>query len=603
MPLTTVRYKMKLLPALGTALTKTDEYLRDRIETLEKSSGSRDWSRFRNFWPPTTMKALREEKLIFFMGAGTSAAAGLPTWRKLLEERFGIPTEFLHDENLKNDNLTLGEIASRLIGREQLQSILRAAYDKSSDLPTAVHFCLAALELPVYITTNYDTLFEKAWRKTHGKDISIICNASDAKKYAADSYKLFKIHGSAGRVDELLVLTRSEYRRHYRVNSAIFDEIRTLIQTRPTVFTGFSHTDPEIGRLIDDVIFHYEQRASGKLDPSPDLFNIQFENDYVTTERFAAKGMVSLNVRLVTRPDVDPRTGGVCESIAELVDATYSRMDDVTSVDDELGILLDPIRKDLDRAIDQLKKVVAEIATALKRNPFDMGAIAAKLDSIDRSAALATQGLYLVDSVGDLIDWRYDLLDGLAREEEIRRTLKNNFRTRPYFQASKSFRRPFVSDFFKSVFNEHATFAICVPITENDNFMGLLFSACQIGQWDTPIKAIDDVRRTKYALGAYILDNQGMVAAPPNKEFLAKISPLCTSEPDSVRIGFNYTELKILSRKDRIVSRLAENIVPVQNDDDVFSLDKELEIYARIANVGDLGWRCAVTRTIRFTTA
>jgi hypothetical protein len=133
--------------------------------------------------------------------------------------------------------------------------------------------------------------------------------------------------------------------------------------------------------------------------------------------------------------------------------------------------------------------------------------------------------------------------------------------------------------------------------------MGLLFSACQIGQWDTPIKAIDDVRRTKDALGAYILDNQGMVAAPPNKEFLAKISPLCTSEPDSVRIGFNYTELKILSRKDRIVSRLAENIVPVQNDDDVFSLDKELEIYARIANVGDLGWCCAVTRTIRFTTA
>ncbi len=600
MPLTIVRYQRKLAPALETTLRVTDDYVRRRVEELEKSSGSQTWSRFRNFWPPTTIQALREERLIFFMGAGTSAAAGLPTWRRLLEERFGIPTEFLHDENLKNDNLTLGEIASRLIGREQLQSILRSAYDRATDLPTAIHFCLAALELPIYITTNYDTLFEKAWKKTHGGEIDVICNASDAKRFAASPHKLFKIHGSAGRPDELLVLTRSEYRRHYRVNAAIFDEIRSVIQANPTVFTGFSHTDPEIGRLIDDVIFHYEQTSAGTRGPSPDMFNIQFENDYVTNERFAAKGMVSLNVRLVTVPDVDPRTGGVCESIAELVDAMASRMDEITSLNSELDTLVDPIRTDLERAIDELKKPMAAIAKALATKP-DKVAIAAALDSIDRTVALARQGLYLVDSVGDLIGRRYDQLDEPKRDEIIARELKNNFGTRPYFQASKSFRRPFVSDFFKSVFNENATFAICVPITSNDNFLGLLFSACQIGQWATPVDAINRVRSAKDALGVYILDNQGMVAAPPNKEFDAKVSPLLVTEPEAVRVGYNYTEIKILSRKDRIVSRLAENIVPVQNDDDVFPLDKELEIYARIANVGDLGWRCAVTRTIRFT--
>src|SRR5205823_2363806 len=236
MSLNIARMKQKLFPALDTKDRKTEDYLKKRVEEIVKvplSTDTQTWSRFRNFWPPTIVNGLRQQRLIFFMGAGTSAAAGPQTWRQLLEERFGIPEEFLHDENLKNDNLTLGEIASRLIGREQLQSLLRSAYDRASDLPTAIHYCLAALELPTYITTNYDTLFEKAWKKTHGKDIDVVCNASDLRRYSGSPNKLFKIHGSAGRADELLVLTRSEYRRHYRVNSAIFDEIRTLIQSTP----------------------------------------------------------------------------------------------------------------------------------------------------------------------------------------------------------------------------------------------------------------------------------------------------------------------------------------------------------------------------------
>jgi hypothetical protein len=112
------------------------------------------WSRYKSFWPPTIIKALRDRKLIFFMGAGTSAAAKLPAWRDMLELRFGVPAPFLADENLKNDNLTLGEIASRLIGREQLQSNLRSIYGDRTILPTVIHYGLAALELPIYLTTK-----------------------------------------------------------------------------------------------------------------------------------------------------------------------------------------------------------------------------------------------------------------------------------------------------------------------------------------------------------------------------------------------------------------------------------------------------------------
>src|SRR5436190_2222211 len=233
-------FKQRLLPALKTKSPSGDLYLKQQLEEMEKAPVNiQTWSRYRNFWPPTILKALSNKRLIFFMGAGTSAASDLPTWRTLLEERLGLPAEFLADENLKGDNLTLGEITSRLVGREVLQSLLRSYSGDETVRPTGIHYCLATLHLPHYVTTNYDTLFEKAWNEIHGEEIPVICNSSDLKKYAQAEHKLYKIHGSVRRRDEMLVLTRSEYRRHYRSNSAVFDEIKRLIQEHPTVFTGF----------------------------------------------------------------------------------------------------------------------------------------------------------------------------------------------------------------------------------------------------------------------------------------------------------------------------------------------------------------------------
>lgn len=593
---------VKLKQDFKTADERIDKYLHQRIKEIidghEAQTRHRDWAQYGNFWPPTVINALRENRLIFFMGAGISAAAGLPTWRELLEQRFGIPTEFLRDENLKNDNLTLGEIASRLIGREQLQDILRNSYNRPGALPTTTHFCLASLELPVYITTNYDTLFEDAWEKINVSQLKVVCNADDAARYKDAGHRLFKIHGSSKRTDEMLILTRSEYRRHYRINDSVFEEIRDLIQKHPTVFTGFSHTDPEVGRLIDDIIFEYEHNRLGNAT-NLEIYNMQFEKDYVTTERFAAKGMVSLNVRLVTEPDVDPRTGGLAESIIELVDATDAKMNEKTSVENEINELSHCISIDLESAISELDRFDQELFEPMRDKRYQ-NAIPAILERFDLIKCLATQGLYLLDSTGYILGRRTEHLATAKRDEIISSKLMNSFGDRPYFQMSKSFRQPFVSSLFESKFNRNATFAICKPIVENGRFLGVLFSACQVGQWKKPVDAIEKIRKGNEQLGVYIMDSQGMVVAPPNGEFGLRLSPLMQEEAEEWRTGYDYTSLKILSKKDRIINRLSENIVPVKNDDDILPLDKDIEIYARIEKLGELGWRCAVSRTIRF---
>ena len=70
---------------------------------------------------------------------------------------------------------------------------------------------------------------------------------------------------------------------------------------KAVVFCGFSHSDPEISRLIDDVIYAAENPSKttiktpqlcgsslGKFGPA--FYNMQFENNYATNERFAARG-------------------------------------------------------------------------------------------------------------------------------------------------------------------------------------------------------------------------------------------------------------------------------------------------------------------------
>ena len=601
---------MKIKTRIDAVLDLTDpthRYLQERVKELATSQGvSGQWSRYRNFWPPAILEALRENRLVAFTGAGISIASKLPSWRDLLEIHLGVPSEFLADDYLKSDNLTLGEISARLLGREQLQYSLRSIYNSSGASPTLIHFALAALELPVYITTNYDDLFERAWKLIYKVDIPTICNASDLVSHEGSDHVLYKIHGSASRTDEMLVLTRSDYRQHYRANSMMSDKIKLLLGENPTLFAGFSHTDPEVGRLIDDVIYDFERRRlKDNRAAGPSFYNMQFENTYVVNERFAAKGMVSLTVRMADGISSDVRTGGVAASLAELADATGNKMDRATSLDADLARLVEAVSSSFQTAIAALRPAAEAIGSSARGRKLDPATVKHELAKVDLDAALGSQGIYVVDADGALVQEgealvgrRYDRLDAVIRDEHLVR-IRSTFADRPYFQTAKTFRRPFVSDLFESIFNRNSTFAVCHPILSGDHFVGLIFSAAQVGQWRAPLEVADAVPK---GLGVYLIDGQGVVAMPPHREFAPSPTTLLNSESEDRRLGFSHLSLRLLSRKDRVIMRLSENIVPIEKDDDVLSLDKRLDVYARVQTVAAFeGWRCAITRTIEFT--
>jgi NAD-dependent SIR2 family protein deacetylase len=146
-----------------------------------------------------------------FFGAGLSIPCGIPGWGELLRI-FKIERAIFEDVDLQSDPLTMAELASKQTGHDNLQKILRqtSAAVKSFSIN---HALIAALGCPIYITTNYDVLFEEAWYQVHGSRIPVVVNDADITlspvqdALSKGNGVLFKIHGSAEREQEHLILT------------------------------------------------------------------------------------------------------------------------------------------------------------------------------------------------------------------------------------------------------------------------------------------------------------------------------------------------------------------------------------------------------------
>ena len=218
-------------------LSALNEYL-DKVLIPKLKEDFIGWQSISTFWPPRLIDGYQNDKLVCFFGAGLSIPSGIPSWYELLTKSFGLNQSLLTDEELKSDPLTLAELASHQIGSDQLQGILRKKMKKIKK-PSTTHFVAAALRLPFYITTNYDSLFENAWNTLNPEiELITLVNDADLEQLVLDGYilkpnsnkaYLLKIHGCVNRADEHLILTRSDYRLHYRTNRLFFQLITHLI--------------------------------------------------------------------------------------------------------------------------------------------------------------------------------------------------------------------------------------------------------------------------------------------------------------------------------------------------------------------------------------
>ncbi|MCW2635299.1 MAG: uncharacterized protein JWQ99_1666 [Blastococcus sp.] len=189
----------------------------------------------------------RRGQLAVFIGAGVSAAAGLPTWEQLLDElaaRSGL------DDDLREGLGRLppqdsAALLARELGREQVEAFVQERFGPGSY--ALAHALVADLPVQEFVTTNYDPLVELA-ATDMGRRLQVL--PFDEAQPGAPW--LLKLHGDAAH-PESVVLTREEYLQFGDTRAALAGVLHSLLLTRHVLFVGTSMLDDDLIRIAHQV--------------------------------------------------------------------------------------------------------------------------------------------------------------------------------------------------------------------------------------------------------------------------------------------------------------------------------------------------------------
>lgn len=192
----------------------------------------------------------RAGRLVPFVGAGVSMGAGLPSWIGLLD---GLIAEAgMEADRAALDRVDLRDRAALIqsrLGAGELERILLERLTAASRVALQ-HQLLASLPVHEAASTNWDDLFERAWRDAGAARVAQL--PFDGQT-GADHW-IVKLHGTV-RGGQLhgVVLTRDDYLRFGVERGALAGIVQSLLLTRHMLFVGFGLSDETFHRIAHDV--------------------------------------------------------------------------------------------------------------------------------------------------------------------------------------------------------------------------------------------------------------------------------------------------------------------------------------------------------------
>lgn len=201
----------------------------------------------------------------FFLGAGASYEAGLPSWgglmKEMCEQLESVPAV---EPELKDSCkrmladkakwLSLASILKRKLGTAFVDYIDQRFCDEKLE-PTSIQKLIASMEWQYIATTNYDDLMEAAYSEHHlGKkriDGLTYDRPGDIASYYYKKKKfVLYCHGRARTDAENLVISDTDYRQHIQLQIGYRSILQTLFTSTSFLFVGASFTDPDIRLLM-----------------------------------------------------------------------------------------------------------------------------------------------------------------------------------------------------------------------------------------------------------------------------------------------------------------------------------------------------------------
>ncbi|RKH08339.1 hypothetical protein D7X74_31830 [Corallococcus sp. CA047B] len=176
-----------------------------------------------------------------FRGTGTPRAF---SWKELSEK---LRSELkYYGEDGESDALWLAELYEQAFGTEALIRIIRDAVPDDFLSPGEAHEEIHKIRWQAILTTNYDTLIERAWKATHapGKIQTCVTDADLVRSSGQQmALEVIHLHGILSR-PETIILTLEQYRRYPERSPGLLAKVRQLFIQHPMLLVGFSATDP-----------------------------------------------------------------------------------------------------------------------------------------------------------------------------------------------------------------------------------------------------------------------------------------------------------------------------------------------------------------------
>ncbi len=216
-----------------------------------------------------------------FVGAGVSMGAGYPSWSSLLTEvgeELGVKSGELHDlAALAQWSIQENGSATRV------RNVIKDQIGVEHAVPATLEI-LARLPVKFIWTTNYDRLVERAFGAVN-RPIDTVSGAADlALRATPGAARLFKMHGSVERLDDVVIST-DDYELYRSTRGAFLPLLQAHLSSMSMLFLGISFTDPNIRHVLSLI------RESFTKAP-PEHFAIvrpPQREDYATEAEFEAR--------------------------------------------------------------------------------------------------------------------------------------------------------------------------------------------------------------------------------------------------------------------------------------------------------------------------
>ena len=173
----------------------------------------------------------------FSRGAASTGDANkkLPLWNDL---SIALATEL---GSSSQDPLRLAEEYCAYFGKQALHGLIKNQINDASWEPGELHKSLLELPWSEVLTTNWDSLLERASAEVHQPIYSVVTKQEELS--SARSPRIVKLHGTLGVTNDL-TFTQEDYRRYPQSHAAFVNFSRQVFIENELCLLGFSGDDP-----------------------------------------------------------------------------------------------------------------------------------------------------------------------------------------------------------------------------------------------------------------------------------------------------------------------------------------------------------------------